>query len=65
MLAQGQATWLRLPTHPTLSENIAIARESAATIVIGHSCDRAALEQLQRYIPRLRVDAATGGRLEI
>ena len=25
MLAAGQAAWLRLPTHPTLSENVAIA----------------------------------------
>lgn len=65
MLAGGQATWLRLPTHPTLSENIAIAATSAATIVLGHSCDRAALEQLKRHIPRLRADLATGDRLEL
>ncbi len=25
MVAAGQAAWLRLPTHPTLSENVAIA----------------------------------------
>jgi Cft2 family RNA processing exonuclease len=65
MLAGGQATWLRLPTHPTLSENIAIAASSAATIVLGHSCERAALEQLKRHIPRLRADLATDDRLEL
>ncbi len=65
MLAGGKATWLRLPTHPTLSENVAIAASSAATIVVGHSCERAGLEQLNRHIPRLRADLATGDRLEI
>jgi uncharacterized protein len=65
MLTAGQATWLRLPTHPTLSENIAIATGSAAETVIGHSCDRAALDRLRRHIPRLRTDLATGDRLEL
>jgi len=65
MLAAGQATWLRLPTHPTLSENTAIVAGSAAKIVLGHSCDREALEQLKRHIPRLRADLATGDRLEL
>jgi len=65
MLAGGQATWLRLPTHPTLSENIAIAASSAAKIVLGHSCERAALEQLERHIPRLRADLATGDQLDL
>jgi len=65
MLAAGQATWLRLPTHPTLSENVAIASGSAAQTVIGHSCDRAALEQLKRHIPRLRADLATGDSLAL
>jgi glyoxylase-like metal-dependent hydrolase (beta-lactamase superfamily II) len=65
MLAAGQATWLRLPTHPTLSENVAIASGSEAQTVIGHSCDRAALEQLKRHIPRLDADLATGDRLAL
>ncbi|MEP6998339.1 MAG: MBL fold metallo-hydrolase [Betaproteobacteria bacterium] len=65
MLAASQAAWLRLPTHPTLSENIAIATGSAAGTVIGHSCEREALERLQRHIPRLRTDLATGDRLEV
>jgi hypothetical protein len=65
MLAGGQARWLRLPTHPTLSENIAIAASSNATIVLGHSCERKALKQLERHIPRLRADLATGDRLDL
>lgn len=65
MLAAGQAAWLRLPTHPTLPENVAIAADSAAAIVIGHSCDHATLGRLGRHIPRLRVDLATGDRLDV
>jgi hypothetical protein len=65
MLAAGQAAWLRLPTHPILSENIAIAGGSGAKTVLGHSCDRAALEQLKRRIPRLRADLATGDRVDL
>ena len=65
MLAGGRATWLRLPTHPTLPENVAIVASSAAGIVLGHSCERAALAQLKRHIPRLRADLATGDRLDL
>jgi hypothetical protein len=65
MLAAGQATWLRLPTHPTLSENVAIVARSAAEIVIGHSCEHEALDRLKRHIPHLRADLATGDRLDI
>ncbi|HEX4523382.1 MAG TPA: MBL fold metallo-hydrolase [Casimicrobiaceae bacterium] len=65
MLAAGQATWLRLPTHPTSSENAAIVANSAAKIVLGHSCERPALEQLKRHIPRLRADLATGDWFEL
>ncbi|MGH8712553.1 MAG: MBL fold metallo-hydrolase [Casimicrobiaceae bacterium] len=65
MLESGQAAWIRLPTHPTLPENVAIAGGSEAAIVIGHSCDGAMLARLQRHIARLRVDLATGDRLEI
>ena len=65
MLAAGQAAWLRLPTHPIMSENVAIATGSGAKMVLGHSCDRPALEQLKRHIPRLRDDLATGDRVEL
>jgi hypothetical protein len=65
MLAAGQATWLRLPTHPTLSENTAIVADSAAKTILGHSCESAALDRLKRHIPRLRADLATGDRLEL
>jgi hypothetical protein len=48
-----------------LSENIAIAASTAAHIVLGHSCEREALDQLERHIPHLRADLATGDRLDL
>jgi hypothetical protein len=63
MLAAGRADWLRLPTHPILSENAAIAAASNAKTVLGHSCNRAALERLKKHIPLLRADLGTGDRL--
>src|SRR4029079_19351360 len=50
MLAAVQRRWLRLPTHPTMSENTAIVAGSASKIVLGHPCEREALEQLKRHI---------------
>ena len=40
-------------------------RPARRAIVLGHSCERAALERLTRHIPRLRADLATGDRLEL
>jgi hypothetical protein len=65
MLAAGDAAWLRLPTHPTLPENAAIVAATAAKTVIGHSCEPVALKRLQRHIPALRAELATGDRLEL
>jgi len=47
------------------SISAAIEASSAAKIVLGHSCERAALEQLERHIPRLRADLATGDQLDL
>jgi hypothetical protein len=61
----GLADWIRLPTHPTLHENVAIVQATRARLVLGHSCDRATLTRLAAHMPQLRVDAATGDSLEI
>jgi len=61
----GLADWIRLPTHPTLHENIAIVQYTGARLVLGHSCDRSALIRIAASIPQLRADAATGDSLEI
>lgn len=65
MLADGHAQWIRLPTHPTLSENIALASAAGARIVLGHSCDTAMLARLARRIRGLRADLATGDSLDL
>ena len=65
LVAQGHATWIRLPTHPTLTENLAIAAASGASIVLGHSCDRALLTRLTHHLPRLRADVGTGDGVDL
>ena len=65
MVAQARAAWIRLPTHPTLSENVKMVGESGAMLAIGHSCDREMLEQLAQHMPSLRTDLATGDTVEL
>jgi hypothetical protein len=65
MLADGHAQWIRLPTHPTLSENIALASAAGARAVLGHSCDTTMLARLARRIRGLRADLATGDGLDL
>jgi hypothetical protein len=65
MVAEGRADWIRLPTHPTLTENVAMVMQSQAKLVLGHSCEPAALGRLARYLPSLRADVATGDSLEL
>jgi Cft2 family RNA processing exonuclease len=65
MVAEGRAAWIRLPTHPTLTENVAIAAASDANIVLGHSCDRALLARLTQHMPRLRADLSTGDCVDL
>jgi len=65
MMDDGLAHWIRLPTHPTRSENAALAARSGARLVLGHSCDAAALARLARHVPGLRATAATGDTLDL
>ena len=63
MVAQRRASWIRLPTHPTLAENLALVASSGATAVIGHSCDTSVLRRMQPHLPRLDASLATGDRV--
>ena len=65
MVTEGSAAWIRLPTHPTLSENVAMIAASAARTVLGHSCERAALARLASHVPSLRTDLATGDYVDL
>jgi hypothetical protein len=65
MMARGQATWIRLPTHPTLAENVALVAASGATRVLGHSCDPSVLARMKPHIPKLDAALATGDGLEL
>jgi hypothetical protein len=60
MVAEGLGAWIRLPTHPTLRENCAVAAHTGARLVLGHSCEPAPLARLAQHLPALRVDLRTG-----
>jgi uncharacterized protein len=65
MVGEGSAEWIRLPTHPTLRENRAIAQQTGARVVLGHSCEPAALARLAAHVAGLRTDVATGAALTL
>lgn len=65
MVSEGRAAWIRLPTHPTLTENLAMVATSAAATILGHSCDRPQLARLAAYAPSLRTDLATGDYIDL
>lgn len=65
MATEGRAHWIRLPTHPTLAENVGIARECGAATLVGHSCEPAILADLASHLPQLRTTLATGDRLDL
>ena len=60
MRAAGQAHWLRLPTHPTVSENAGIATASGARLSLGHSCDPSGLAAMAGRMPTLDAHVRTG-----
>lgn len=65
MVEEESAAWIRLPTHPTRTENLAIAATSDAKMVLGHSCDETQLSRLKQHLPRLRDDLATGDCVDL
>jgi len=65
LVAEGRAAWIRLPTHPTLTQNVAIATASGANIVLGHSCGPALLARLTQHMPGLRADLSTGDCVDL
>ena len=60
MFGAGSADWLRYPTHPVLSQNMAIWEAAGRPALLGHSCDAAALMSLGAELPGLNVTARTG-----
>jgi uncharacterized protein len=65
MIVDGRAEWIRLPTHPTLPENVAVVANCQPTTVLGHSCERLALIRLAQHMPQLRADPATGDSIAL
>lgn len=65
MVREGRASWIRLPTHPTLSENMTLVKKSNAKLVVGHSCEPAVLARLATHVAALRTDVATGAHIDV
>src|SRR5690606_344123 len=61
----GRASWIRMPTHPTLSGNMNIWSGAGKPETLGHSCTPPVLEELGHYITSLRTDARTGQSLTL
>ncbi|MBW3096682.1 MBL fold metallo-hydrolase [Pseudohoeflea sp. DP4N28-3] len=57
---RGRADWIRMPTHPTLNENVALWENAGRPAVLGHSCETAVLRQMQDAIPALKTELHTG-----
>lgn len=65
LAAEGRADWIRMPTHPTLDENVALWQALGRPMALGHSCDAETLAELGRHIPALLTGARTGQTIEI
>ena len=58
--AACRADWIRMPTHPTLSGNLAIWEAAGRPTALGHSCPPTMLAELAPHMPSLRTDLRTG-----
>ena len=56
----GKADWVRLPTHPTLDDNIQLWKACGAPLVFGHSCSPEGLADLKTHIFNLDTSVRTG-----
>jgi hypothetical protein len=61
----GRADWVRMPTHPTLSGNVAIWEKAGRPTALGHSCTADLLGALRSHIPSLRTQCRTGQRIPV
>jgi len=65
MLAAGRAEWRRLPTHPTLGENIALLKAMKPRMSFGHSCALAELSPIAARVPSLVATAVNGQSFDL
>ncbi|UUP19891.1 MBL fold metallo-hydrolase [Nitratireductor thuwali] len=62
---RGRAAWIRLPTHPTLPENLALWEDAGRPAVLGHSCELDVLRQMRDHLPVLQTEFRTGQSFSI
>jgi hypothetical protein len=65
MYETGQAEWVRLPTHPTLSETQAIFDGCQPRLSFGHSCEDSVLNSLAAKVRPSPTPVCTGQTISI
>jgi len=65
LLVQGGAEWIRMPTHPTLPENVVLWEQAGRPRTLGHSCEGKVLALLQDQMPTLDATSRTGQSLVV
>ena len=60
LFAAGRAAWIRLPTHPTLPDNLALLGACGARIAVPHSCSPDEMEQFRGQFPAVVRTLVTG-----
>lgn len=60
LLKTNRASWIRLPTHPTLSENKALLVGCAPKIALAHSCGMEDQKRLHDLFPKISRTLRTG-----
>jgi hypothetical protein len=63
--AAGRATWIRMPTHPTLPDTLALLRDASPRVAIPHSCAPAEMAALAAHSAGAGLTLTTGRSFEI
>jgi hypothetical protein len=64
-LAAGHAHWIRLPTHPTWPDNLALVEACRAAWATGHSCPHAVMAALAAERPDVLGTVRVGETLDV
>ncbi|WP_265517472.1 MBL fold metallo-hydrolase [Nitratireductor luteus] len=65
LVERARAAWIRLPTHPTLPENLALWEAAGRPAVLGHSCELDVLHQIRDHLPPLKTRFRTGQSFDV
>jgi hypothetical protein len=64
-LGAGQAAWIRLPTHPTWPETLALLDAVRPRLATGHSCPLTVMADLARHRPDVLATVRVGEEIDV